>query len=131
MLQKKAMLSIFPTRIRLKELEANCSTVEQSQEAINTIQMKYLIVNDQRCCVNFLKNAIGRSNRKLYYSSYKKVARQSQVDISILAWFLTIIPILDAIPNPSLMKKHIDSDNDDDDCIDLTTFDIEESDEIE
>ena len=39
-------------RIRLKELEANCSTVEQSQEAI-TIQMKYLIVNDQRCCEFF------------------------------------------------------------------------------
>ena len=107
--------------------------MQNRETEINTIQMKHLVVNDKRCCVNFLKNVIGRSNHKLYYSSYKKVDRQSQVDISILAWFLTIIPILDAIPNPALIRKCIDGDHDDDDegFIDLTQWNVEESDEIE
>ena len=52
--------------------------------------------------MSFLLNAIGHSRDKYYHTIYKTVDRRSEVDISILSWFMALIPMLDCIPNPAI-----------------------------
>jgi len=72
------------------------------KQRIDDVKLKYMLIDRKPCCMNFLLNAIGHSRDKYYHTIYKKVDRRSEVDISILSWFMALIPMLDCIPNPAI-----------------------------
>jgi hypothetical protein len=80
------------------------------RDRLQSLSNQYLCPNNQPPCVRFLMNVSGHSNQKMYGKTYGAVMRDSTKDVSILAWFLSIIPMLDAIPNPSIVLNDRQSD---------------------
>jgi hypothetical protein len=80
------------------------------KQRIDDVKLKYMLLDDKPCCMSFLLNAIGHSRDKYYHTTYKSVDRRSEVDVSILSWFVALIPMLDCIPNPAIPPESDISD---------------------